>query len=102
MARGRLELHEILKGIMGEDAVYFQPPTNLIMTYPCIVYKRDDARTLHADNQPFRVTKRYLVTVIDKDPDSGIPDAVAVLPSVTFERHFTADNLNHDVFTIFF
>ena len=87
---------------MGSDEVHFQPPTNIIMTYPCIVYKRDDARTLFADNIPFRVKKRYQVTVIDRDPDSVIPDKIAALESAVFDRHFTANDLNHDVYTLFF
>jgi len=87
---------------LGSDEVHFQPPTNIIMNYPAIVYKRDDARTQFADNIPFRIEKRYQVTVIDRDPDSVIPDKVAALESATFDRHFTANDLNHDVYTLFF
>lgn len=72
------------------------------MQYPCIVYRRDNSETLFAGNNPYRYVKRYQVTVIDKDPDSGIPDSLATLPMCTFERFYTADNLNHDVFNIFF
>jgi hypothetical protein len=46
--------------------------------------------------------KRYQVTIIDRDPDSGIPEVVAGLPTSTFSRHFTVDNLNHDVYTLYF
>lgn len=98
----RLQLQAILKTIVGSDAVYFQPPPNLAMTYPCIVYERDMANTQFADNNPYRRTKRYMVKVIDQDPDSVIPDKVANLPMCLFERHFTAGNLHHDVFNIYF
>jgi hypothetical protein len=98
----RLELHEILKGIMGANQVYFQPPEDLAMTYPCITYERDDADTKFADNSPYRYTKRYQVTVMDRDPDSEFPDKVAKLPMCTFSRAFKADNLNHDVFNLYF
>jgi hypothetical protein len=98
----RLELQDLLEEILGTRNVYFQPPNNVQMKYPCIVYKRDTARTEFAGNAPYRRKKRYLVTVIDQDPDSLIPDAVADLPMCTFDRHFTANNLNHDVFSIFF
>jgi len=43
-----------------------------------------------------------MVTVIDRNPDSDLPGKVAELPMCTFNRFFTADNLNHDVYTIFF
>lgn len=82
--------------------VYFQPPANIVMQYPCIVYSRDSGNTIFADNNPYRFEKRYSVTVIDRDPDSPILDKIADLPKSSFTRHFTADNLNHDVFMIYF
>ena len=99
----RLELHTTLVNIIGAaNRVYFQPPSNLSMLYPCIVYKRDSAFVRHADNSPYLRKKRYMVTVIDKDPDSLIPDKVASLPLTAFSRHFTADNLNHDVYNVYY
>lgn len=98
----RLELQTILEDLLGTRQVYFQPPANVQMEYPCIVYERDAARTRFAGNTPYRYTKRYQVTIIDQDPDSDIPDKVAALPMCLFNRHFAANNLNHDVFNIFF
>lgn len=82
--------------------VYFQPPSNVVMQYPCIVFSRDSARTLFADNSPYRYTQRYMVTVIAREPDSEIPAKVAALPLCSFSRAFPADNLNHDVFELYF
>lgn len=98
----RYQLQTLLEAALGSDHVYFQPPSNVQMKYPCIVYNRDNADTLFAGNKPYRYTKRYQVTVISQDPDSGISDKVAALPLCTYERFFTADNLNHDVLNIFF
>jgi hypothetical protein len=72
------------------------------MEYPCIRYERDSADTQYADNTPHRGDTRYMITVIDRDPDSEIPGKVAALPLCAFNRFFTADNLNHDVFNVFF
>lgn len=98
MARSQAELHELLKTLTTH--VYFQPPTR--MQYPCIKYERDFAETAFADNAPYRFTQRYAVTVIDRDPNSDLPGKVAMLPMSSFNRHFTADGLNHDVYTLFF
>lgn len=95
-------LQEILEMTLGSKNVYFQPPVNIQMKYPCIVYKRDYASTDHANNLPYRNTKRYAVTVIDQNPDSLIPDKIAKLPLCSFSRFYTADNLNHDVFNLYF
>lgn len=96
----RLDLHTILKGIC--DNVYFQPPPTIRMSYPCIVYNRDDVRIDHADNVSYGRTVRYQVTVIDKNPDSDIPAQLERLPMCAFDRFYTADQLNHDVYNIFF
>lgn len=98
----RQELQAILAAIPGVSKAYFQPPANIQMVYPCIVYSRDQALNSFADNRPYRHTKRYQVTVIDADPDSEIPDAVAQLPMSVFSRHFTSDNLHHDVYSVYF
>jgi hypothetical protein len=96
----RLQLQSLLETIT--EHVYFQPPINLNLQYPCIVYERDSSSSAFADNEPYRFVWRYAVTVIDRDPDSALPDKLAALPLCTFNRHFTADDLNHDVFNIFF
>jgi hypothetical protein len=96
----RLELHQLLETFT--ENVYFQPPTNISIKYPCIVYSRDYAYTEFADDIPYCHKLRYQVTVIDRDPDSAIPSKVASMPMSLFNRFFTADNLNHDVFSVYF
>jgi hypothetical protein len=96
----RLDLHEILVAITPH--AYFQPPASMEIQYPCIVYAMDNARTEFAGNRPYTYKKRYLITVIDKDPDSNIPDSVAWLESALFDRQYTANNLHHSVFTLYF
>ncbi|HMT88031.1 MAG TPA: hypothetical protein PKC73_00225 [Dermatophilaceae bacterium] len=98
----RLQLHEILVGILGNENVYFQPPANLVMQYPCIRYERDRADAKFADNQLYRYTQRYTVTLIDRDPDSDKIFKIASLPLSAHERWYAADNLNHDVFNLYF
>jgi hypothetical protein len=98
----RLELHGILVSLLGSNNVYFQPPATLQMQYPCIVYKRDSASTVFADDHPYRRVQRYLVTVIDRNPDSIIHEKVGELPLCVYDRFYTADNLNHDVYRLFF
>lgn len=98
----RLELQALLETILGTDNVYFQPPANVQMEFPAIVYNRDSTEILFAGNLPYRHTRRYEVTVIDRDPDSEIPDQIAALPMCLHNRTFAADNLNHYVFTLYF
>lgn len=71
------------------------------MEYPCIVYERDKAATIYADDNPYNYQQRYQVTYIDKSPDSDVIDKLAAFPMSEFNRHFATSGLNHDVFTIY-
>ena len=99
----RLDLQTLLESQVGTGVkVYFQPPASIQMAYPCVVYHRDQADTVFADNIPYRFTQRYQVTVIDRDPDSDIRAKISSLPQCLYNRHFSADNLNHDVYVLYF
>lgn len=102
MVKDRLSLHEELKDLLGSSNVYFQPPSSHKMNYPCIRYELGDIKTFYANGSPYSTHKSYRLTIIDKDPDSIIPDKVLKLPMCKFDRHYTADNLNHFVYNIFY
>jgi len=95
----RVNLDTILRGI---SQVYFQPPESVKMVYPCIVYERYSGVTFFASNMPYSHQKRYTVTAITKDPDSLIPDQIAMLPTCVFNRHFTVNNLHHFVYNLYY
>src|SRR4051812_16096363 len=96
----RLKLQTLLESLT--EYVYFQPPANIQMQYPCIRYVRDNSKLEHAGNKLYMHTKRYQVTVIDRDPDSELPDKVIELPLCSLDRYFAVENLNHYVYTLFF
>ena len=99
---GRFKLHEQLVEILGSRNVYFQPPANRKIEYPCIMYELANIGETFADNLLYWAKKRYRVTIIDTNPDSLIPDKISSLPLTTFDRHYTGDNLNHYVFLTYF
>lgn len=98
----RLGLDTALRAILPSGAIYFQPPENIKMVYPCIVYELSGINTWFANSLLYRYKKRYTVTVIDKNPDSLIPLKILHLPLCSFDRFFTFDNLNHTVFSIYY
>lgn len=100
MIMNREVLHKILVGILGSDNVYFQPPANLKMKYPAIKYSRDRIINQNADDTVYRQICAYQIIVIDKNPDSEIVQKVSLLPTIRHDRHYTAENLNHDVFIL--
>ena len=98
----RLDLHATFEELLGSDNVYFQPPASVRMEYPAIVYSRSNIVNERADDSVYRQLPAYEVTVIDRDPDSDIVFKVAQLPYCSFDRHYIADNLNHDTFTLYY
>lgn len=98
----RLELHEILVDILGSRNVYFQPPEKTKLQYPAIVYSRSRIANDHANDDVYKQSLSYELTVIDSNPDSDIVIKISLLPMCRHDRHFKSDNLNHDVFTIYY
>lgn len=98
----RLELQTLLENILGSRNVYYQPPASVSMKYPAIVYSRNDIETIFADNNPYSLHHAYTITLIDSNPDSEYVNKIAMLPLCTYDRHYKADNLNHDVFNLYF
>lgn len=98
----RLQLQTELEELLGSRNVYYQPPASVRMKYPAIVYSRNNIENRHANDNVYMQSHSYELIVIDEDPDSEIVEKVSKLPTCRFDRHYTADNLNHDVFTIYY
>lgn len=102
MIMNRNNLQTILENILGSKNVYYQPPSNITMKYPAIIYSRNRIENKYASNIVWKQDTSYQITVIDKNPDSEIVNKVSQLPMCRHDRHYTADNLNHDVFTLYY
>lgn len=100
--RTQPELQTILTDLIGNSNVYFQPPGEEAMEYPCIRYAFEGYHVIHADNKKYKKCKRYGLTVIDFDPDSELPDKVLELPYCSFNRAYVYKGLHHFVFTLYF
>lgn len=100
--RTRLDFHEMLETVTECSNVYYQPPKSLMMRYPAIVYYLDDIDNIHANDKVYLQLKPYMVTVIDKNPESEIVDVLSKLNYSAFDRTYVADNLHHTVFTIYY
>ena len=98
----RLELHAELVELFNSDHVYYQPPENLKMEYPAIVYSKDNINSIRADNINYNNRIRYQITIIDKKPDNGVIFKILQLPLSSYDRHFVTDNMHHDVITLYY
>lgn len=99
----RLQLQTLLESFLPSgNKAWFQPPSTVELVYPTIIYSHDYNAVIRSNNQTYKVTKRYQLTVIDKNPDSQIPDKVQALPMCSMVRKFNADGLNHTIFDLYF
>ena len=95
----RLSFRAYLKRYTTVKNLYFQPPESEKLKYPCIVYSMSDATIRQADNINWLIVPGYQLILIDKNPDSPHVQELLSMPRCRFDRPYSADNLNHWVFT---
>lgn len=103
----RLELHKELEELLGSKNVYWQPPNNVHMNYPCIVYEKRPIETIKADNQIYIKNRSWDLTYIRSygNRDAGDELVDEILDHFTYcshSAHFISDNLIHDAFRIYY
>lgn len=97
----RLDLHAKLLTFLPN--VYFQPPSNITMIYPCIVYSKSGKARQFSNNLLYFSMQEYQITVIDKNPDSAVADSIEnYFQYCTIDQHFTVDNLNHTTLSLYY
>lgn len=94
----------ILEEILGSSNVYYTaPPKTKDLEYPCIIFQLSTSDTSFGDNIPWFCMDRFSIQFISKNPvEDEIHYKLLHLPRCTFSRFFTADNLNHWNYDIYF
>lgn len=99
----RLLLHEELCDLLGSRNAYFQPPASVTMKYDAIRYALSGKDLKRANNKIYQSVNKYEGVIITKDPDSELPDKLLNrFPMCSLGRPYTADNLNHFPFTLYY
>ncbi len=97
----REKLHEILVGICGN--AYFQPPSNIVMKYPCVVYDKSDEDTVYANNKRYKKTSVYNLTVMDRDPESTLTDTlIDTFDYCGYNTSYVSDNIHQTSLTLYY
>jgi len=98
----RLLLQGLLEDMIGNQNVYYNPPSNIQMEWPAIKFEPSKIDTLRANNALYKRTICYSVTVVGKLPNDSIVEKLLSLPMCSFDRHYTSDGLIHDVLRLYF
>ena len=97
----RLELHSIFQELLGSSNVYYQPPESIKMQYDAIRYSKKTINSKYANDRKYSMIDCYEIIVISRLPDNPIIKKLLSLPYCSYDRHYVADNLHHDVLTIY-
>ena len=98
----RLRLHELLCEKLGSRNCYYDPPESVKLVYPCIIYKWDADENKHADNLRYFNKRQWTVIIIDRRADSPLPESIGQLPMCQLNRVYTADNLYHFTYRLYY
>ena len=98
----RLDLQSLLEELLGSRNVYYTPPESIKMQYPAIRYSKKKIESVHADDSKYLMRDCYELIVISRTPDHPVIEKLISLPYCSFDRHYVVDNLNHDVFTLYY
>ena len=98
----RLDLQSVLEELLESRNVYYQPPESTKMQYDAIKYSKKTITSRYANTRAYSMMDCYELIVIARKPDHPVIKKLLTLPYCSFDRHYVADNLNHDVLTIYF
>lgn len=82
--------------------VYFQPPSNVRLEYPCWVVERETVRLIKADDRAYLNRPGYKCIYMNRtEPD---PEILRMIPErypyCLYRSHYVVDNVHHDAFLI--
>ena len=98
----RILLDSKLKEILGSDNVYYRAPESKKMNYPAFKYKMSGISEKYADNKSYLNNVEYEVIYIDKNPDRNIHEVMLKeFEKIRWVRRYESNNLNHDVFNLY-
>lgn len=96
------QIQQKFETFLGSRNVYFQPPTDLNMNYPAIVYKLSNIDSKRADNRNYKLTDVFQVILIVYDPDDErIHSILEEFDNCRFVTSYEKDGLRHYVYNIY-
>ena len=99
---GRLELHNVLKSLTTN--VYYEPADGQQLTYPCIVYNRQNLDNKRANNANLYVGNiNYNVTYMSRNGGvTMMKNLLKALPSASLINIMTIQGIYHETYSIYF
>ena len=88
-----------ISGIVPDGwTVYNSPPENIELSYPCVLFKFLEPIDFLANNEKYRVEKRYQVTVIDSETESAVAEILLNRIDAKFQQAYPSNGWQHFIF----
>lgn len=100
-AEKRIELHEKLCELLGSRNCYYNPPEDLKMKYPCIIYKKVQSSRKHADDLNYLLFPGYQIIYITRNPDDELIYQIENFGYCQFDRQYASEGIHHFVYTLY-
>lgn len=98
----RLKLQEKLEELLESENVYYNPPKSLEMKYTAIRFKKVTPNVQFANNSRYFNKDCFELTVISRRPEDPVIEKILALPYTRWNQSYPADDLYHDVITIYY
>lgn len=103
LEKRRVAFDTELRALLNTTNTYYEPPADVRMSYPCVVYSLGNMDDVRADDIHYTRRLRFMVTTISANPDSEWPQLILdYFPYARFDRNYSADNLSHNVIMIYY
>jgi hypothetical protein len=100
----RSYLQSLLQSTFPDLTIYYRPPGNILLEYPCIVYEKKALEPSFANTSPYVIGTRYQVMFISNLPGYSNIDRIYDLTgqgvTITSSDSYESDDLIHDVFML--
>lgn len=100
----RYSLDDELRAVLPSDwHLYYEPPGEQGLVYPCLVYTKTSGDTRFANNGPYVYNRQYELTCIYEDPDDETPaNILKHFQNCRANRSFVTNNLHHDTMVLYY
>ena len=101
--RDRLELQSKLVDLLGSKNVYFQPSTNIKLSYPCIVYELKNFDDRFANDARYNTNRVYQINHVYQRYQNNLQEKSRErFQSIAFNNSSTLDGLYKDGYTLYY
>lgn len=98
----RIQLNELLHEFV-DNVYYRQPPPNVAMRYPCIIYDKLPDYEERADNGIYISEKQYTLTLIERNPVSEVAELIrSSFMKCAITQYYIVDGLYHTKLDLYF